>query len=58
MPPTSVALNQKNICKVQMSILDTYRTSHEELMQPYDAIVEDTNLSEVKPVEQCLYSNS
>ena len=36
-----------------MSILDTYRTSHKELMQPYDAIVEDaiTNLSEVKPIK-------
>ena len=35
-----------------MSILHTYRTSHEELMQPEDDIVEDTitNLSEVKPI--------
>ena len=35
-----------------MSILDEYRTSHEELMQPEDAIVEDkiTTLSEVKPI--------
>ena len=35
-----------------MSILDAYRTSHEELLQPQDAIVEDKirNLSEVKPI--------
>ena len=54
LPPTSVALNQKkNIGKVQTSILDTYRTSHEELMQPEDVIVEDTitNLSEIKPIK-------